>query len=958
MAQKKSIIFKGIQRALPQSLMPDGACQEIINLRPRKGAWRPVGTKKVHKSIDLSTYSKVWLHDIENGINEGQPNWIGLKSAIEVSTESLYARSVELGWVGTYISWLSLFSNYSTQISDADAAYQMSVDDGYSGTFATWLTPFTSTLYLINSETGLTTLIESVQGSSINVSFLKRTMLVTSDTGLLVYLFTSDKVYTRVADLPIPRVNLSLNGKVQISSVSDDPGVIAMLNSLGNDVQTDRGSVTAEGLLGEFFAALNNTNMKDGKVYGSLMYISAYRLFDGSYVFPTIPKYIETGNGGIIIRTNPDFGSSDDRKFIFLFDVAALNATISNTLYPASFESTKDLIESVCIFATKVTPLFQIDKDIITDDLLNSIPWDSANRYTPFSKKLSLINEDFKDLAKSTGWYKIHEFNFEDIIGKPGYTTKEVDTKGFYQDYATRETLPTDQFTHHKLIGREAYVYNDRVHLANIKTLLGKPYIQWSSPIIPNEGPQSGANGTVNVWLKTSLGQSVRQSSLVMDTIIPIYNNSSKAFAPFFLIPHLVGYNDARAYKMQITVNLGGSNYEIFNESLVKNETMNFAYWHSSVFDANELNTNANFNLIHKYTSVVQSTYPAITLPAESELPFDTNRVQVSEIQNPLIFPAKYSYQIGTGKVLKICSGSEPLSTGQFGQFPLQIFTSKGIWALEIGSGDILYSNVLPVNGEVINNPDNVISLSQGVCYTTDTGLYVINGRQVTELSEVIEQPYNNMSLTSSNEVLSLVTDARFVSTLANALSNIPFITYLKGSSVGYEHLNKELFITNKEHGYSYVYSFESQLWYKISTSYRLLINSYPKLLGVTSTNIVSISDESDTDPVDCLVITASQSLESPDAYKKIEQAILRGLTHSSNEACCGFYVFGSNDLVTWKFLIGNQRSGIGVKDYLTQRTHGSAKYYAFIFAGRITTSSEIKQIEIIFNIKWNNRLR
>ena len=283
------------------------------------------------------------------------------------------------------------------------------------------------------------------------------------------------------------------------------------------------------------------------------------------------------------------------------------------------------------------------------------------------------------------------------------------------------------------------------------------------------------------------------------------------------------------------------------------------------------------------------------------------------------------------------------------------------IFAMELGSGDVLYSNILPVNGEVINNRRNVVALSQGVCYTTDTGLFIINGRQVIELSEIIEATdASNIScpLVASVEIQNLITNARFVPSLANSLSIISFLEYLKESTIGYDHINKEIFVTNQLHGYSYVYSIENQLWYKVSYSYKTLINSYPKLLGVNQTHIVSVSVELNVDPVDCLIITAAHSLESPEAYKKLERSILRIMTNSSLSSNCGFYIFGSDDLVTWRFLVGSQRSGTGIKDYLIQRTHGSVKYYSFVFAGRITTSSEIKQIELIFNVKWNNRLR
>lgn len=929
MAIQKSIQFTGIQRALPQSLMPDGACWEQINCRRKKGALRPVGTKKIHKSWNLSDYDEVWTHDIENGITPGEPNYIGYKKDIGL----------------LFLIWENEGTLTHTEITR-----------------------------------------DETPGQDVSVVFLKRTMIVTSDAGVEIFLFVTDSItevksYVQTADLPVPDVDLN---KVNTENVITDA------------------AYSASAVLGGYYAKLNEVSQTKGQMYGSIMYMTAYRLFDGSYILPSIPRYFEISNGGSFHRGNPGGGSSDDREFDLRFTVGAINATINNELYPDTIEATKDLIESICVFATKATPLHKIDETTITDQFLNSFSSAQALADQDFKNKL-FVSDDFQKLAKSSGWYKIHEFVFEDVVGKTGKTTKDVDTKGFYQDYATRETLTTDQFTHHKLAARDAYVYNDRLHLLNIKTSLGSPYVIWPDSN-ENYGKASELEGVVSIWAKTGIGNTVAQKAinipvyqdalylsydtdnyadaqikeaeLIADTdVIPgsvviidrtgqdmveSYSVEWKEFngtTSYLIMPEVVGYNDSRAYKIQIAVTVEGTTHKLFEETLVKNTLMNFAFWHNTDFSVDQLSSTANYKLTKKLLTDVVN-YPSITPPSEIGLPFDTNRLQVSEIQNPLIFPAKNSYQIGTGDGLAMCAGSEPLSTGQFGQFPLQVFTSKGIWALEIGTGDVLYTNILPVNGEVINNRNNVVALSQGVCYTTETGLFVVNGTEVIELSDNIENAFDTFALTESDDVQTLITDSKFVPSLSNALSDIGFIDYLTGSSVGYDHLNKELFVTNSSKGYSYVYSFENQSWYKISTSYRLLINLYPKLLAVNSGNIVSISEELTTNPVDCLIITASQSLEAPEAYKKIERAILRGLTHSSIDFKCGFYVFGSDDTVTWKLLIGNQRFGLGIKDYLIQRTHGSAKYYAFVFAGRISTSSEIKQIELIFNLKWNNRLR
>lgn len=874
MALTKSIRFNGINRALPQSDQKDGMCNEIINMRFRKGCWRPMGYKQYHKSFSLPTYDKIELHDIENGINPGEPNWIGYKKTD-----------------GT------LFLIYAT-----DEAPTVLIETAITRT--------------------------ATPGEDVNIVFLKRTMIVTSESnGVEVFLW-ADGAYSKTSQLPVPNI------------------VIAKTSGLAKGVQADE-QTTSAGIIGKFYENVNELSESEGYLYGSIMYMAAYRLFDGSYIIPSMPKYVEIYNGGNLRFRNPGGGHTDDRTFWLEFYGYKINATLNKSDYPSEISNMKDLIDSVCIFATKVTPLYAIEERLLTDKQLAEVYGTYSNSQNgidtwPFSTVFKEINRDFKELAKSSSWYKIHEINFEDIVGGSGLMSEDIDMTGFYQDYATRETLTTDQFSHHLMSAREAFVYNDRLHLANIRTIPGNPYVLWQTTAI-----STTYQGTIVVWLKTSSGKAVINS---FDTEIPEYSGS-------FLIPGVLGYNDARAYKMQIFVTISGTSYLLFSESLEKNTLMNYAYWFNPFFTLSNSDGTNYKNKTVTVASVIANSVTSLP-PTQVDLPFDPNRLQVSEIQNPIVFPTKNSYQIGTGEILKIMAGSEPLSTGQFGQFPLQVFTSKGIWALEIGTGDVLYLNVLPVNGEVINNRNNVVPLSLGVCYTTTNGLYVVNGRQVIELAENMENTFDTFALPLYDEIQTLITDPMFCQTLVNSLSDTDFLSYLMDSIIGYDHINKELIVTSDTYNYSYIYSFENQIWYKYFQSYRLLINSYPKLLGVNSVNIVSISEETYVNPIDCLIISSAQHLENPEAFKKIERAILRVKMNVADDCRAGFYLFGSDDLQTWQLMSGNQRGGSSVIDLKVQRTHVTTKYFAFVFAGRIYSSAELKNLELIFNVKWNNRLR
>lgn len=927
----KIIQYKGINRAVPQSLAPDGTCQEIINARLFRGTWRPIGVKQVVYAAELSAYTEIFIHDIESGKFEGIPNWIGYKSSL-------------------------------------------------------------NSLYLIDPRDGSNTLITSGLGSDVSVVFLKRTMIVTSSNGVQVFLWNSDTdTYTETASLPVPNVDLSTGTSETKTTQCDD---------------LDDYKTLASYALGKYFETLNTESQQNNRFYGSIMYMVAYRMFDGSFIKPSIPRYFQISNDVWIRFTNVH---ESGNRVNFNLTLKSLKASINADLY-SSVGDTKDLIDSICVFATKVTPLHQIDEKTITETLLSKyIP--SVKSYKSgtkdndkYAKDILPVSEAFGKMLQSESWYLIHEFNFDEITEKKGNVTVDIDMKGYYQDYATNTTLTTDQFTHHTLAAKSAMVYNDRLHLLNVKTKLGDPYINWPD----NTGEYANAGtteGTITVWLKTALGKSVvtkvaqipgycpatetsegpfltyEQAEIFILTLTSEQQSTAKieeswhyddpldsqnltvdyyvhyktlsSADGYVILPAIVGYNDSRAYKMQITV--GGK--MVFSESLQKNALMNFAYWHSKSFSADPAATDANYPITKRQLSAI--TVP-VTSPDSIQLGYDTNRLQVSEIQNPLIFPAKNSYQIGTGDGITMAAGSEPLSTGQFGQFPLQVFTTKGIWALEIGSGDILYKNVVPVSTQVVENRLNVISVGNGVVYSTEKGLFMLNGRETIQLSDVVEGYPAIVSNIAEISTLLLTdeTNTHFTPGLNQSTSAIDFLEYIKTSQIGFDYTNRELIVTNKDYHYSYVYCFDTKLWTKISQTFYKFVSNYPVTYGITSSSIINVSKESEEQDVQILIVTNAHSFEEPNVFKKIQRAIQRCKVGSDTGRVAGFYIFGSDDLVTWQLLVGKQKDGSYNQDLLCQWSHGSAKFFVFVFNGKVFPTSEINHIEILFNEKWNNRLR
>ena len=69
----------------------------------------------------------------------------------------------------------------------------------------------------------------------------------------------------------------------------------------------------------------------------------------------------------------------------------------------------------------------------------------------------------------------------------------------------------------------------------------------------------------------------------------------------------------------------------------------------------------------------------------------EPNKMKVSELNNPFVFQDVNSHTVGQGKIIGMMSNAMRVSEGQFGQFPLYVFTSESIYALNVGQ-DVLYT--------------------------------------------------------------------------------------------------------------------------------------------------------------------------------------------------------------------------------------------------------------------------
>ena len=205
------------------------------------------------------------------------------------------------------------------------------------------------------------------------------------------------------------------------------------------------------------------------------------------------------------------------------------------------------------------------------------------------------------------------------------------------------------------------------------------------------------------------------------------------------------------------------------------------------------------------------------------------NKLFISKQDNPFFFPISGRYTFSSS-VLGAAISSTALSQGQFGQFPLYVFTEDGIWAMETAAdGSFLTSK--PLSREVCINPDSITSVDNAVVFVTDKGVMMIAGAQVTNLSPFM----NGKHYLPSDSAMGIIKSQEGYAELVNAISDKePFMSFVKNAKVAYDYAGQRLIFMNEGKDFQYVYKIDTNTWHKIAfEGFDLVqpLNSYPDCL-------------------------------------------------------------------------------------------------------------------------------
>lgn len=679
---------------------------------------------------------------------------------------------------------------------------------------------------------GKQTILESIEGEVKNIMSIGNTIVLFTDSKTSYALYRDNAYVLLGAEIPLPQLRLSgVNelGFKQIELDIDELGIYGLYRAFSKDtynkylntgINADEGVQKILTALYEEKTIFARELSSKGYFWGATYIMYGITLFDGS-VITTLPEIIgrmskeerRTDTWQLALSSQYQkvgYNKEFEGGIKATFDVPAYHIKVSAD---KEYDITgwKDLIHSVDIY---VSLPIDTAPDYRRIEILNVTDHDSTNTRSA-TAQWGVRNEQEEVLNKGV-FYRIKSF---DIINSQSNVISQYDLSWSTEDFDVTDStlavlpgrLPSDSISQ---------IYQGVSSLAKGGLLFNNKFLLYStqsdiiyeSPAVQYDYPYETYQAKYKVTLNDG-------SVIYSKEWLPITQNGITTFASI------------KAINAKIIVkktNGEETSYSYLDIPMQRHPNMPCSYsfiglhkyFGEYAFEKNGSHSIENIKDIIGFTE-----------DGTSRLVAD-NKVLVSELDNPFVFPEdkKITFQ---SKVIGIAVASTALSQGQFGQFPLYVFTEDGIWVMETAA-DGSFVSQKPLSREVCTNPDSITSIDNAVVFVTDKGVMMIQGSQVMNIS-----PYMNGRHYIPNEsATNIISRQEGFGEFENVIKDeTPFVAFMKKAKIAYDYVGQRLICIaggEKKEDFQYIYKIDTQTWHKVAFKDLDLIaplNSYPDCL-------------------------------------------------------------------------------------------------------------------------------
>lgn len=605
----------------------------------------------------------------------------------------------------------------------------------------------------------------------------------------------------------------------------------------------------------------------------------ALRLYDGSLINHSMPLLM------LPTKFVPfEAGINDTGNNVMIYFPNVYNLTYSNAAI--DFSQFKDIVQSVDVFISEPIYTYLYDGEI-NGTIEN--PFDTIHDpdllFGGIYKANDLILEEISSVGN---FYKLLSIPIGDL--NTAVSSKIINDN--YVNIVNNERMMDDYLSMDKITAENSYVYNNKLHLSGIER---------------------------RMFTGFKIGETRCYYYGAQDEAQISIGNQSFLFYPGKCNKVLLSRYTRSGYIENIL-------------DLKKHPRLNGYYY-----------IDPNLNPIESSGTATSQSILEATINSNKTVIEESDKLYVSAHQNPFYFPVEQRITLPVGRIIAMSSNTEAISQGQFGQFPLYVFTDDGIWALEMNS-EGKYMIRQPVSREVCVNP-NILQMDNAVAFISKKGITILSGAETECISDIIK---DNNTRSSKLDINSFI-----VATQSDELQQVyqtdDIGVFLEGCNMAYEYLNGigRLYAINSNYKYAYVFDILSRTWSKVKADYISQVNNYPDCYvqspDGTIKNLSTIG--SDTSPIKTFFITRAIKYED----------VLFSLTHIAHrgifKSVLNTVIYASRDGINYTPIYSDKKN--------IMKISGSPfRYYKIAVIASLDPKDTVSGVDISFEPRYMNRLR
>ena len=770
------------------------------------------------------------------------------------------------------------------------------------------------------SSRGDSQTIRGIEGEVNEITSVGNTLVVSTETTMF-YLLYKEGSYKKLGNKP-PVIDLTflLNGE-KVTTTQEKVNLPESVEYLDTGQTSELSEPNKIALNNRVFAHVNSfisEEAEKGNFTSSFFIRWAYTMLGKTYM--ASPPVLMRLNEGFFPLVHYILGSNKELSFYMEAYVAKLRCSFGANAV-STLEDWKDIVTGIEIYVSKPISMYDQNGEVKALSLKSSdtisyslmdlpIEIDGTDEGIYAKRKLSTssgyltgFHKDkesyYKQFVNSSLFYMIRRFNFEDI-NSWNYVLNES-----LNNIETLPQLPNSGFQEFdSYIPEGMFVYNGRLNMYGVKE---KKYpfpignlVQYTNGFDVN-GSETMKNYQWKIRFIKSSGEQLEITS--------------EKSSYFYEEPTYLFYPDSNIDKA-IIERTDETTTEWATVVMKSHPYIQGSYW----FD--------NFKGLawSKNGTKLEATESIVNEP---------NKIYTSDVNNPFIFPLEGINSVGTGEIIGLSTVTQALSQGQFGQFPLYVFSTNGIWAMEVND-EGFYSSVHPISRDVCNNKRSITQIDTAIIFSTDNGLKLLYGSEIQDIS--LKMNNQNIDETDYN-VLEEFSDL-FVK------DTDEFVIMLKDCSISYDYSHGLVHIYPSGVDKHYVYNIENgeySTYIGKEGSVISSVNDYPGMISQIGSDLYSYQKQQSDTIRKGVLITRPISLSDPLAMKVIND--LRLIYHKTkDDTRCRYAMFVSNDGYKWM-----KRTSL--------RGH-SFKYFRFVIYTEMSDTDALQGMSIMFDYRRTNRLR